>query len=218
SSAELGEVVASQMRLLMQSALGLTEESIRELVGMLQPEAQNPEPVAVESTVSAATAEELRRRGIVLLAKSADVYISEDVHPAFDRVLSDIAPDEARMLLYMANNGPQPIVDVRTNRPLGIGSELVAGDLNSIAEQAGCRRRDRAGAYLINLERLGLLEISDDPVELSRYMVLEVQTNVEEALKKAGRVPKILRKSLHLTHFGEEFCDTCFDVRPKPSK
>ncbi|APE38772.1 hypothetical protein BOX37_27080 [Nocardia mangyaensis] len=154
----------------------------------------------------------MRRRGDALLARSADVYFTEDVHPAYDRILDEIAPDEARILRFMALNGPQPSVDVRTNRPLGIGSELVQGDLTSVPEQAGVRYPDRSRSYLINLNRLGLTLTSDDPVVLSRYMVLEVQPVVETALKKAGRAPKIVRKSLRLSEFGEDFCRTCFTI------
>ncbi|NKY48824.1 DUF4393 domain-containing protein [Nocardia vermiculata] len=156
----------------------------------------------------------MRRRGDNLLARSADVYFTEDVHPAYDRILDQLSSDEARILRFMALNGPQPSVDVRTNRPLGIGSELVAGDLTSVPEQAGVRYPDRSRLYLINLSRLGLLTTSDDPVVLSRYMVLEVQPIVETALKQAGRVPKIVRKSLRLSEFGEDFCKTCFTINP----
>ena len=141
------------------------------------------------------SAADIRRRGDALLAMSADVYVADDVHPAYNTIVSEIAPDEARMLRFLALSGPQPVVDIRTNRPLGIGSELVSGDLSSVAEYAGCRHLDRAAAYLTNLKRLGLVSISDDPTELSRYMVLEVQPHVEAALKKAGRVPKIVRRA-----------------------
>ncbi|NNH70083.1 DUF4393 domain-containing protein [Nocardia uniformis] len=164
------------------------------------------------SLIRSVSADDLRRRGDALLARSADVYFTENVHPAYDRILDQLAPDEARILRYMALNGPQPSVDVRTNRPLGIGSELVSGDLTSVPEQSGVRYPDRSRLYLINLNRLGLLANSDDPVVLSRYMVLEVQPLVEAALKKAGRAPKIVRKSLRLTEFGEDFCQTCFSI------
>ncbi|MBD0322470.1 MAG: DUF4393 domain-containing protein [Aldersonia sp.] len=157
----------------------------------------------------------MRRRGDALLAMSADVYFTDDVHPAYDRILGELAPDEARMLRFLALNGPQPTVDVRTNRPLGIGSELVAGDLTSVPEQSGVRHMDRSRSYVTNLKRLGLVEVSDDPVVLSRYMVLEVQPMVEEARAKAGRAPKIVRKSLRLTDFGKDFCQTCFTLDPR---
>lgn len=214
SSAEIAERTGNALRSIARSALGVTEGSVREIVSYV-PTSNGPtsqQPLAVGPYLRSASTEDLRRRGDALLARSADVYFTEDVHPAYDRILDELAPDEARILRFMALNGPQPAVDVRTNRPLGIGSELVQGDLTSVPEQAGVRYPDRARSYLINLNRLGLTLTSDDPVVLSRYMVLEVQPVVEAALKKAGRAPKIVRKSLRLTEFGEDFCRTCFTI------
>lgn len=212
SSADIAERTGAALQSIARSVLGVTEGSVREIVSYV-PTSNGHAPQAITGgLVRSATIDELRRRGDALLARSADVYFTEEVHPAYDRILDQVAPDEARILRFMAQNGPQPSVDVRTNRPLGIGSELVCGDLTSVPEQAGVRYPDRARLYLINLNRLGLLMISDDPVLLSRYMVLEVQPIVETALKAAGRVPKIVRKSLRLTEFGEDFCRTCFTL------
>ncbi|MFE7800454.1 Abi-alpha family protein [Nocardia sp. NPDC057440] len=214
SSADIAERTGNALRSIARSALGVTEGSVREIVSYV-PTSNGPaaqQAIGLGAPLHSASIEDLRRRGDALLARSADVYFSEDVHPAYDRILDELAPDEARILRFMALNGPQPSVDVRTNRPLGIGSELVTGDLTSVPEQAGVRYPDRSRTYLINLNRLGLTLTSDDPVVLSRYMVLEVQPEVEAALKKAGRAPKIVRKSLRLTEFGEDFCRTCFTI------
>ncbi|BAW09901.1 conserved hypothetical protein [Nocardia seriolae] len=212
SSADIAERTGAALRSIARSALGVTEGSVREIVSYVPTPMGQPQQAIATGLMRSATNDELRRRGDALLARSADVYFTEDVHPAYDRILDQLAPDEARILRFMALQGPQPSVDVRTNRPLGIGSELVAGDLTSVPEQSGVRYPDRARHYLINLNRLGLTMTSEDPVILSRYMVLEVQPVVEEALKKAGRVPKIVRKSLRLTEFGEDFCNTCFTI------
>ncbi|NEW50891.1 DUF4393 domain-containing protein [Nocardia cyriacigeorgica] len=213
SSAEIAERTGNALRSIARSALGVTEGSVREIVSYVPTQqSTGQQAIPMASYLRSANVDELRRRGDALLARSADVYFTEDVHPAYDRILDELAPDEARILRFMALNGPQPSVDVRTNRPLGIGSELVSGDLTSVPEQAGVRYPDRARSYLINLNRLGLTLTSDDPVVLSRYMVLEVQPVVEAALKKAGRAPKIVRKSLRLTEFGEDFCRTCFTI------
>ncbi|UGT38898.1 DUF4393 domain-containing protein [Nocardia yamanashiensis] len=212
SSQDIAERTGNALRSIARSALGVTEGSVREIVSYVPTPMGAPPPSINGGLVRSGSGDELRRRGDALLARSADVYFTEDVHPAYDRILDQLAPDEARILRFMALNGPQPSVDVRTNRPLGIGSELVQGDLTSVPEQAGVRYPDRARHYLINLSRLGLTMTSEDPVVLSRYMVLEVQPVVETALKKAGRVPKIVRKSLRLTEFGEDFCNTCFSI------
>ena len=154
----------------------------------------------------------LRELGAELLRQSADVRIADDTHPAYERILEDLAPDEGRILRLLASEGPQPAVDVRTARPLNIGSKLVAAGLSMIAEQAGCRRRDRTHAYLNNLYRLGLIWFSRERLEdPRRYQVLEAQPDVVAAMRQAGRGTTV-RRSIHLTPFGEDFCQVCLPL------
>ncbi|MPY76997.1 MAG: DUF4393 domain-containing protein [Actinophytocola sp.] len=155
---------------------------------------------------------ELKERGAALLQRSADVRWNDDMHPAYERILEEIAPDEARILKFLALNGAQPTVDVRTTRPFGVGSELVAERLSMIGEEAGCRHLDRTNAYLNNLFRLGLLWFSKEKVEPSRYQVVEVQPIVQDAMKRAGRSPSTVHRSVHLTPFGVDFCKTCLPL------
>ncbi len=160
-----------------------------------------------------ATTSDLQRRGSELMRRANDVHVVEDTHPAFARILSEITPDEARILRFLYVEGPQPSIDIRTNRPLGIGSVLVASGLSMIAEHAGCRYLDRVDPYLTNLARLGLIEFSKEQVSNpSRYQVIEAQPKVLEALKRAGRMPKMVPRSIYLNYFGEEFCRTCLPL------
>lgn len=219
SSAEIAERASSAIRTVARSTLGVTEGSVREIVSYVPtglPQQIGSQPLM--AITAGSTSEQLRERGDALLAMSADVYVSDDLHPAYDRILMELAPDEARILRYLAINGGQPCVDIRTNRPLNIGSETIATNLSMVPEKAGCRRPERSKSYLVNLVRLGLVWISDEPTELSLYMVVEVQPNVTEAMKKAGRVPKIARKSMRLSAFGEDFCETCFSIDRPQSK
>jgi hypothetical protein len=61
--------------------------------------------------------------------------------------------------------------------------------------------------YLNNLNRLGLIWFSREPLEdgRSEYQVLEAQPEVLEAIKATGRA-RVVRRSVHLTAFGEDFC------------
>jgi hypothetical protein len=163
-----------------------------------------------ERPAASASAADLRARGESLLRQSADVSVDETEHPAYARILSELAPDEARILRLLYRNGPQPAIDVRTNRPLGIGSELVAGGLNMIGEHAGCRHVDRIHPYLTNLNRLGLIEFSKEQVDNpNRYQLVEAQPKVAEVIKRAGRAPRIVHRSIHLNDFGTDFVLTC---------
>jgi hypothetical protein len=149
----------------------------------------------------------LRERGADLLARSRDVWHEDEAHPAYGRILGDLAPDEARVLMLLVTSGPQPSVDVRTGGPVGrISSQLIAPGLTMIGARSGCRYLDRVPAYLNNLHRLGLVWFSreqlTDPME---YQVLEAQPDVLAAMH-SQRFTKVVRRSIHLTPFGEDFC------------
>jgi len=149
----------------------------------------------------------LRERGEELLQRSRDVWSDEEQHPAYARILDELAPDEARILLLLLRGGPQPSVDVRTGGPIGmVSSSLIAAGLNMIGPRAGLRYVDQTPAYLNNLFRLGLIWFSteqlDDPME---YQVVEAQPDVLSAMH-ATRYTKLVRRSIHLTPFGINFC------------
>jgi hypothetical protein len=158
-------------------------------------------------------ADSLRRRGERLLERSETIEAQGEIHPAFDRILTQLAPDEARILRLLATEGPQASVDVRTWRPLGIGSRVVAPGLSMIGRHAGCMHRERVPAYLANLYRLGLIWFSRDPVPaaLKAYQVLEAQPEVVAARQEAGRA-QIKRRSIRMTPFGEQFCALCLPL------
>jgi Abortive infection alpha len=148
----------------------------------------------------------LRSRGEELLRLSADIDYEEETHPAYGRILSQLAPDEARILRLLALRGPQPAIDVRSGLPLA--SSLVAPGRNMIGAEAGCRYPDRVPAYLNNLYRLGLIWFSREPLsDRLRYQVLEAQPDVLEAMKKGGRTARTVRRSIVLTPFGRDFCE-----------
>jgi hypothetical protein len=185
-------------------ALSEVRKTARGVLGIELPE----EPVAVPQDTTAS----LKARGAELLRRSADVRFEAETHPAYARILDDVTPDEARVLRCLALEGPQPTVDVRSG-PLPVGSSLVAPGLSMIGAHAGCRYVERVPQYLNNLRRLGLIVISPEPVANPlRYQVLEAQPDVAAAMKEAG-LARTVRRSVHLTPFGEDFCEMCLSVR-----
>ena len=155
----------------------------------------------------------LRERGELLLQVSANVHYEQGTHPAYERMLADLAPDEARILRMLAREGPQPAVDVRAGMAFVPGSRLLLQGYTMIGAEAGCRFVDQVPAYLNNLHRLGLIWFSRDAVrDRERYQVLEVQPPVLEALRSAGRFSHVVRRSIHLTPLGEDFCTTALPL------
>ena len=159
---------------------------------------------------------QLRERARELLRLSADVRYEEPTHPAYERILDELAPDEGRILRLLMRDGPQPAVDVRSSKTLGVTSALVAPGLSMIGAHAGCRYVERVPAYLNNLFRLGLIWFSREPLEDPvRYQVLEAQPEVLAALHAGGRA-RTVRRSVVLTPFGEDFCAVCMpDTRDR---
>jgi hypothetical protein len=196
---------------LVRRAVGDLRDAGRQALG--RPSQADDDDAAPRRQLNVVSTEMLQERGAELLYRSADVWYTEDVHPAYERILGEMAPDEARILRFLAAEGPQPSIDVRTGRPFGIGSELIAGGLSMIGLRAGVRDLGRTNAYSNNLFRLGLIWFSREEVDPSRYQVVEVQPDVAAAIKAAGRVPRIVRRSIHLTPFGEDFCRTCLPPR-----
>jgi hypothetical protein len=180
----------------------------------------SPEPPVTTPETAEAEREQarksLRERGEELLRRSADVNFDEDSHPAYARILDDLAPDEARILRLLVEHGPQPSVDVRSGLvPLKSTSELVAAGLNMIGPEAGCRHLEDVPAYLNNLFRLGLIWFSSEPLpDPQRYQVLEAQPEVSNALESAGRT-RTVRRSINLTPFGRDFCELTLPREPR---
>jgi hypothetical protein len=157
----------------------------------------------------------LREQGEALLMRSRDVWNNDEGHPAYARILSELAPDEGRILLLLLRGGPQPSVDVRTGGAVGmVSSRLIKPGLTMIGPRAGVRYLDQVPSYLHNLFRLGLIWFSreqlSDPL---MYQVVEAQPDVLEAMHSV-RSAKVIRRSIHLTPFGDDFCKAVL-VSPK---
>ncbi|MDN5857697.1 MAG: DUF4393 domain-containing protein [Pseudonocardia sp.] len=186
------------------------KHSLRELLGV----ADGPDPMPKElrdRIVLDGTEPEisLPDRLRALLDASSDLSFPDTGHPAYVRLLSELAPDEARILRLFAERGPQPSVDVRTKRPFGVGSQLVSPGITMIGRYAGCAHLDRVPAYLNNMFRLGLVWFSREPIpDQALYDVLEAQEEVEAAMRKAGGGVTV-RRSIELTAFGHNLCAMC---------
>jgi hypothetical protein len=64
----------------------------------------------------------------------------------------------------------------------------------------------------VNLNRLGLVRFSTEPVDdYRRYALLEVQPRALDAAEKAASSISVYR-SVYLSTFGQQFCDVCIDT------
>ncbi|WP_249010809.1 Abi-alpha family protein [Conexibacter sp. DBS9H8] len=202
---EVIEEVTRELREVARDFLGVTE---------LAEEVHEMAPLLSTGLLKAGTSspEALRAQGEQLLREAADVGFDEGAHPAFARILTELSPDEARILRLLFLEGPQPLVDVRATNLIGSGSQLIARSLNMLGPKAGLRQHDRVPVYLANLQRVNLIELSRDPLDsLVDYQVLEAQPATLAVLHNTVRA-RVDRHSIHLTPLGTEFCRVCLPV------
>ncbi len=204
-SAHVLDELGRELRGYARDLLGITELDERVARLMPPPDAASPNGAVSER-------EGLRIRGAELLRQAARIDSDDRAHPAYARILTELAPDEGRILRLLAGTGSQPSVDVRASNLIGMSSELVAGGISMIGAQAGCQHRTRVPAYLNNLERLGLVWFSREPVgDPVAYQVLEAQPEVLDAMRSVSRA-KTVQRSILLTPFGEDFCAVCLPL------
>jgi len=153
---------------------------------------------------------DLRRHGDELIVQSQKPTRKQaQRHPAFEQILSELAPDEVRMLRFLAVAGVQPSIDIRTKTMFQVGSERLVSGVNMIADMAGCRWPEADQRYLANLNRLGLVRFSSEPVaDYRRYALLEVQPRALEVTEVTPKTISVYR-SIYLSEFGEQFCEVC---------
>jgi Abortive infection alpha len=210
-TAQVAEDVGHELRQYARDLLGVTELDAR--VTELMPAGTEHDEARLNGHRPVPEVLGLRAQGARLLAAAAEIETGDAVHPAYARILTELAPDEGRILRLLATEGAQASVDVRASNLIGVGSAMIASGLSMIGAEAGCQHRERVPAYLNNLERLGLVWFSREPigVNAAAYQVLEAQPDVLDAIKRASRA-KTVQRSIDLTPFGQDFCRVCLPL------
>ncbi|MEV6767444.1 Abi-alpha family protein [Nocardia sp. NPDC051030] len=197
-----GSMAGHAPRDILTEAGAQVRHSVRQALGVTPPQAADAAPEASPAT-------ELRARGAELLRRSADFHEAEDDsnHPAYARILGELAPDEARIIRHLYLDGPQPALEVRTGR------YATGGEFNLLGDDAALRYPNRVEDYLTNLDRLGLTDITREPLgNPNRYQLLEALPDVRRLLKRTSFGTKVLYRTIELTSFGAGFVRTCLPV------
>ncbi|MBW3561228.1 MAG: DUF4393 domain-containing protein [Actinobacteria bacterium] len=186
-----------------------TLEDLERLLGRVDDVDEEEEPERV-------TEEILRGRFQALIERSQEVAPppEDEPHPAFVRIIDALSPDEARIIRLLCEDGPQPVIAVRSSPLIGRGEQTLLDNVSLIGEQAGCHLPERTPAYLDNLCRLGVAErhgeelVGNDDYDVlaSRPEVAAAEQEIEE--ERNQRVA-IANGQVCLTRLGELLCDVC---------
>ncbi|MQA62700.1 MAG: DUF4393 domain-containing protein [Actinophytocola sp.] len=156
----------------------------------------------------------LRQQGMELLRRSTALDDPEE-HPAMAMILREISPDEARLVRYLGERGPQAVVDVVAHNPMTRKRRELVHDYSIVGREAGCIRPDYAPIYLDNLARLGVAVVRDYRLRSQpNYDLLYCQPEVQEVKKPEGRIIrlKIVHKGVELSDFGKELFKQCLET------
>ncbi|OQS14502.1 hypothetical protein B0T36_13290 [Nocardia donostiensis] len=163
------------------------------------------------SEIRAAAAGEVRdalRRALGLQAEPVTGLSAET--PGFAGISAALTSDETRILRLLHLNGPQPYLEIPDERTRDPHAEHAETGITLLGEHAGLRSPDRTQHYLANLRRLGLIDITENPVgDPERYQPLEAQASVRD---RPELRTTLYYRDIELTDFGADFARACLPV------
>lgn len=160
----------------------------------------------------------LREMYAGLLATSIDSETATMAHPSFVEIIRQMSPDEALMMDEISMVESFPKIDVRSEEKSSRLGVWALRNFSLIPKQAGCSCPELGSSYLINLQRLGLIELRekyklkpDDGADI--YQSLENAPEIQFLKKmienEQDRRMSIIPGSGLLTPLGKQFCFAC---------
>jgi hypothetical protein len=125
---------------------------------------------------------------------------------AFGRIVRQLVPDEAKIIVLLARGG-QPLLNVVAVGAFGGPSEPLLNNVTSAARHVSARSREVVAHYVAHLSDLGIIEIGPETPELAvEYEILEADSDVRLAVERAAERRRargrITRHTLQLTDLG----------------
>lgn len=97
-----------------------------------------------------------------LLANSMDKNTASKVHPSFVNAISELTPDEAKLIKFLSNSKVLPKIDISYHLPSMVEGGYLDQYVNftNFGKIAGLQFSNLVTRYLDNLERMGIIDIS----------------------------------------------------------
>ena len=165
--------------------------------------------------------EPLRSAMTELLHRSTDPDRSKGRDYLFGTIVSQLVPDEARILAALAPGTPFALVDVVAKQIGRSTTRTVLADVSTVGVAAGILNPANTTTHIGRLRTFGLVDVEatgGDAAELAdQYDALEKDDAVRNARGEieSGKLgsARIVRKRLTLSSFGQEFWAACAPTR-----
>lgn len=184
----------------------------------------NPKPqitYAAEQAFCLSTGEpELQQLFVNLIKSCCDSRTAHGVLPSFVQIISQLTPDEAKILKYLFSdkdmNGRAPVIKLRADfQDLKKGGNDLTGPISSLYWKAKCEFPNNGTIYLDNLQRLKLVNVdmTSHFTDLNLYRETECIVKIDDYIKRINEVSDrkltIIRGIIKLTDFGLALCVAC---------
>lgn len=157
-----------------------------------------------------------------LLASAMDRETAKNAHPGFVEIIRNMSADEAKLLEYIIKKQVAPIVDIKRVLLKQEGEIKVSELVSTLGHDAGLEHKDLSAPYLINLERLGLVEIPRDGhlTKPDAYDRIINDGPVQAILAKLNQGSEEFKGDFNkyyvrATVLGRQFSDACVVSRDK---
>ena len=163
----------------------------------------------------------LREAMSELLERSVEVDRTASRDYLYGNIISQLVPDEARILAALADGTKYAVLDV-VAKPFGRSlARTVLSNASTVGRAAGVVTTDNVPTYLTRLHNFGLVEFGPAEESLSiQYDILaadgEVQAAQQVAEKRHIGTPRLVRKSVAISQFGRDFWTAADPARTRP--
>jgi hypothetical protein len=151
---------------------------------------QSPEPYiacpVIEALRYTGYQETLRDLYANLLATSIDSKTAHTAHPSFVEIIKQMSPDEALIMRSLAAAPIRPFIDVRKEEKDSHLGTWALKHFSLIPRQASAKCPDLESSYLVNLERLGLIQLREN------YTLKSGDQDIYQALREAPEIQKLV--------------------------
>ena len=121
----------------------------------------------------------------------------------FKKILSDLLPDEARIVAALSSGEVYACADVLVRTGRREPDRTVARNISTVGRMAGVAAPAHTHRYLTRLDELGLVDIG--PMGGSSLTAQYELLELDPAVTKAGGKAKIVRTTVRISAFGSDF-------------
>jgi len=168
----------------------VSEAVSKKLEGVPEDRLRSPEPSvagpALEALRYTGYQESLRDLYTNLLASSIDSKTAHEAHPAFVEIIKQLSPDEALIMRSLGLAPVRPMIDVRKEAKDSNVGNWVVKNYSLIPKESGVKFPDLGANYMINLQRLGLIELREN------YTLKGEGTDLYQMLRDTPEIRRIV--------------------------